>query len=200
MKHLLFDLQLFAEDGGNDPEENQDQGTDQKDQQKKPESDKRYTDEDLDKIISRKFAKWQKQKEAEIDEAKKLAEMNEAEKAQHERDKIQKELDEYKKKDTLARMASTARTMLKAEDITVPDELLNTLISEDADQTKETVEAFAKVFKEAVEAAVLEKVKGRTPKAGTGGAQTMTKEQIMAIADQDLRQKRMLEHKELFNF
>lgn len=198
MKHL-FDLQLFAEDGGNDQGENQDQGTDQKDQQKKPESDKRYTDEDLDKIISRKFAKWQKQKEAEIDEAKKLAEMNEAEKAQHERDKIQKELDEYKKKDTLARMASTARTMLKAEDITVPDELLTALISEDADQTKETVEAFAKVFKDAVEAAVLEKVKGRTPKAG-GGAQTMTKEQIMAIADQDLRQKRMLEHKELFNF
>jgi hypothetical protein len=58
----------------------------------------------------------------------------------------------------------------------------------------------AKVFKEAVEATVKERLKGEPPKKGTTGTSSLTKEQIMAIADPELRQKKMLENRHLFNF
>ena len=41
------------------------------------EGDKKYSDDDVNKILNQKFAEWQKKKDAELDEAKKLAEMNE---------------------------------------------------------------------------------------------------------------------------
>ena len=55
-------------------------------------------------------------------------------------------------------------------------------------------------FKDAVEEAVKERLKGRTPKVGTNSSKTMTKAEIMAIRDPELRQKMMLENRELFNF
>ena len=47
---------------------------------------------------------------------------------------------------------------------------------------------------------VKERLKGRTPKVGTGSSKPMTKAEIMAIRDPELRQKMMLENRELFNF
>lgn len=49
---------------------------------------KLYTDEDIDAIIARRFAKWEKQKQKEIDEAKRLENMNAQERAEHERDEL----------------------------------------------------------------------------------------------------------------
>lgn len=43
----------------------------------------KYTDEDVDKLINRKFAEWQKKQEKAVDEAKRLAEMNEQEKTDY---------------------------------------------------------------------------------------------------------------------
>lgn len=46
----------------------------------------RYTDADVDAIISKKFAKWQEQHEAKVAEVAKLADMNETQRAEYERD------------------------------------------------------------------------------------------------------------------
>ena len=46
----------------------------------------RYTDADVDAIISKKFAKWQEQHEAKVAEAAKLANMNATQRAEYERD------------------------------------------------------------------------------------------------------------------
>lgn len=206
MKRKLY-LQLFAGDGEgtegtaaageagkNNPGDNGGAGEGAKDQPK-------YTDKDLDEIISKKFARWQEKQQKAVDEAKKLAEMNATQKAEYERDQLQKELDSLKKKDALAEMTKTARKMLSDGGITIPDELLAMMVNTDAEETKAAVDGFAKVFKDAVEAAVKERIKGEPPKRGTGGtAPAMTKEQIMAIKDPELRQKKMLENKELFNF
>ena len=74
------------------------------------------------------------------------------------------------------------------------------MVTTDAAETKSAVDSFTKLFKDAVEAAVKERLKGETPRKGTGGTVAMTKEQIMAIKDPELRQKKMLENKSLFNF
>lgn len=209
--HYLFGLQLFNDtdpapaggDGGTDPKPAN--GDDGKKAEPKPDTtgkELKYSDEDLDQILGKRFARWEKEKQKAIDEASKLANMDAQQRAEHERDKLQKELDALKRKDALAEMTKTARKMLSSEGISnVSDDLLAMMVNTDAEETKAAVDGFVKAFTEAVEAAVKERLKGETPRKGTGGgAAPMTKEQIMTIKDPELRQKKMLENKELFNF
>lgn len=165
---------------------------------KTSDSDKKYSDSDVNELIGKKFAEWQKKKDAEIDEAKKLAEMNEAQKAKYESEKLQKQINELLQKETLSNMTKTARTMLSEKGITVSDDLLSVLVSADAEKTSAAVDSFATMFESAVEKAVKEALKGNLPKAGAGKSSTLTKEQIMDIKDPIERQKLMMENKQLF--
>ena len=209
MNKHIFDLQLFADD--NEPAGNPEGGAgdngsegvgthenNAKNDEKQPENVVKYTDADVDRIINKKFAEWEKKQQKAVDEATKLAGMNAQQKAEHERDKLQKELDDYKRRDSLAEMTKTARKMLSDEGINADDELLAIMVTTDAEQTKSAIDSFSKMFKSAVEAAVKEQIKGNTPKKGIGGG-SMTKEQIMAIKDQELRQQKILENRHLFN-
>ena len=126
--------------------------------------------------------------------------MSAQEKAEYERDQLKKELAELKKQASLAEMTKTARKMLSDDGITVSDDLLSMLVSDNAETTKSAVDGFRQAFTNAVEIAVKERLKGEPPRKGSGGAPAMTKEQIMAIRDPELRQKKMLENKHLFNF
>lgn len=212
MKELFINLQLFADESVETSQDDANKTIDNKEQEQVQENEKeptaklknpdepKYTDKDVDEILNRKFAKWQEKQQKAVDEAKKLSAMNAQQKAEYERDKLQKELDEYKRRASLAEMSKTARKMLSESGITIPDELLSMMVTTDAEQTKAAIDGFTKVFTESVESAVKEKLRGETPRKGSGGAATMTKEQIMAIKDPELRQKKMLENKELFNF
>lgn len=165
---------------------------------KSGEPQKKYTDDDVDKIISRKFAEWEKKQQAKVDEATKLAEMNAQEKAEYKASQLEAELNRLKEKDALAEMSKTARKMLAEDEINIPDELLAHLVSTDAEDTKQAVQAFAKLFKDAVQDAVKDKLKGNPPKRGTGGKGTVTREQILAIKNPSERQRMIAEHMNLF--
>lgn len=195
----VFNLQLFAEPTTAEPAKEAEPAKAEP-TEKKAVEDKKYTDEDVDKIINRKFAEWEKKQQKAVAEAEKLANMNATQKAEYEKEQLQKELDALKKKDALAEMTKISRKMLDEKNIRVSDELLSIMVTTDAEETKKAIDAFAKSFNEAVEAAVKEKLRGEPPKKGTGsGTVAMTKEQIMAIKDPELRQKKMLENRKLFN-
>lgn len=194
LKEQKINLQLFADDA-EDSDDNDNKDTSEKEVNKEPE--KKYSDEDLDRIISKKFAKWKQDQEKAVDEAKKLADMNAQEKAEYERDKIRKELDELKNEKVLNEMSKTARKMLSDEGINISDDLLANLVTTDAEKTKSVVNDFAKMFKNEVESAVKEALKGNPPKKGVKTT-TITKEQIMAIKNTAERQKMINEHMELF--
>lgn len=199
--------QIFAEDGGSDGADDKgakggNPGADDKggnDDEAEPanKDTKKYSDAEVDEIINKKFAKWQKEQERKISEAEKLAGMNAQEKAEHERDTLQKELDALKRANSIAEMEKTARTMLHDDGVNVPDEVVSSLIADDADSTKTKVEAFSKAFKEAVQAAVKDALKGKAPATGKGGS-TLTKADILKIANRAERQKAIAEHIELF--
>lgn len=166
----------------------------------KPEDEKKYSDADVNALLNKKFAEWARKRDAEVDEAKKLAEMNESEKAKYERDKLQKQLDELIAKDQLNAMTKEARSMLATESINVPDDLLAVLVTTDAEKTKAAVNSFTSLFKDTVEATVKERLKGNTPKGGkSSGGSTLTVDKIMAIKDPIERQNAIIENKELFN-
>lgn len=152
----------------------------------------------IDTAVSNAQKKWKDLHDDKLSEAEKLAKMTNEEKAAYRMSQMEKELNAFKEKDTLAEMSKTARKMLSEEDITIPDELLAHLVSTDAEDTKNTVQAFAKLFKDAVQEAIKTKYKGNPPKKGTGGKGSMTKDQIMEVKNPTERQKLIAEHMELF--
>lgn len=208
MKNMIFmALQLFADDPApTDPKPGDPADPKQTDSKpsapgpdpKSGEPQKKYTDDDVDKIINRKFAEWEKKQQAKVDEATKLAEMNAQEKAEYKASQLEAELNKLKEKDTLAEMSKTARKMLAEDEINIPDELLAHLVSTDAEDTKNTVQAFAKLFKDAVQDSVKDKLKGNPPKRGTGGKGNITRDQILNIKDPSERQRMIAEHMDLF--
>lgn len=152
----------------------------------------------IDTAVSNAQKKWKDIHDDKLSEAEKLAKMTNEEKAAYRMSQMEKELNAFKEKDTLAEMSKTARKMLSEEDINIPDELLSHLVSTDAEDTKNTVQAFVKLFKDAVQDAVKDKLKGNPPKRGTRGKGTVTREQILAIKNPSERQRMIAEHMDLF--
>ena len=152
----------------------------------------------INTAVSNAQKKWQTMTDGKVSEAEKLAQMTSEEKSEYRAKKAEQELADLKKQIALGDMAKTARKMLSEENITVPDEIIMNLVSDDAEKTKSSVESFAKVFKDAVQAAVKESLKGNPPKASTGGTTTVTREQILAVKDRAERQRLIAENPQLF--
>lgn len=198
---LPFCLQLFADETPNENESKETESTQktegQENQEQNKSSEKKYSDEDLNAILDKRFARWKADQEKEKAEAKRLAEMNAQERAEAERDKVQKELDELKAKNAIAEMTNEARKMCAERDINVGEDLLSVLVNQDADKTKKAVDSFVKMFEQEVEKAVKEKLKGNGPKRG-GSNKGVTRESILSIADSMERQRMIAEHMDLF--
>lgn len=168
------------------------------------EPEKKYSDEQVDEIIKEKKAKWQKQQDEkikELEEARKLEKMNEDEKMQYELDKYKRELEEYKQRENQSAMAKVAKNMLIEEGFNISDDLVNNLITDEAETTKENVKDFAGMLKDLVEKEVNERLKGKSPevkKTGVKSSQSQRSE-ILGIKDAVKRREAMLNHPELFN-
>ena len=187
-----WNLQKFAEGGDGDGDANGGDGGNSGDDSAGGDDDKKYSDADVNKILNKKFAEWEKKQAKKISEAEKLANMT----AEEQLKALQSELDSMKKDKTRSELASAARGILAESDIQVPDNLIANLIGEDAETTKENVEAFSKVFKAAVQEGVKAALKGKTPPSG--GSSTLTKEEIMKVKNLKERQKLIKENMHLF--
>lgn len=177
----LLKLQLFAGDsgsgdgGGSDPGGNpgdgggsdpdgddpSDGGADDDD----PEP-KKYTVEEVNSLIKRKKAEWEKNRQKEDDEAKKLSKMNAQEKAEYKQQQLEKRIQELEDEKTLSGMRDEARKQLSEKGINISDELLAFMVSKDARETKEAVDSFAELFNAAVNEVVKSKARQSTPKEG----------------------------------
>lgn len=176
----FMNLQLFAEgsdgsegdsgskddeggnNGGKEGSDGEGEGGDDDD----PDGDKKYSDADVNKIINRKFAEWEKKKQKEEDEAKKLAKMNAQEKADYKQKQLEHEIEKLKNERALSQMKDEARKMLKEKSISISDELLAFMVSGDAEETKKAVDSFADLFNAAVNETVKGKARQETPKEG----------------------------------
>ncbi len=211
-----FYLQLFAEDeaagadsnsGGTEAEVSNVEQTQSnnlitfddflKDSDNQAEFDRRVQ-KAIKTAVSNAEKKWKAATDDQLSEAEKLAQMTREEKAEYRAKKLEKELNELKHQNAVSDMAKTARKMLTDEEINAPDEIIMNLVSEDAEQTKAAVEAFAKIFKSTVQAAVKDALKGNTPRTGTSPNSGITKDQIMQVKNPAERQKLIAQHIDLF--
>lgn len=147
--------------------------------------------------VSNAQEKWKALTDDKLSEAEKLAKMTKEEQQEYKTKKLEAEIAELKREKEMSGLAAEARKTLAADEINIPDELLENLIGKDAEKTKANVEAFSKLYKEAVQAGVKEALKGGTPR-GKNGGNTITKEQIFKIEDPIERQRMIAENIALF--
>ena len=206
MKNLFdFDLQLFGEEGATeqDPAGVGDSAagetSSKSEEANKPApagKEPKYTDDDVDRIINRKFAEWEKKQEKKTSEAERLGKMTAEEKAAERMKALEEKIAGYERDAARSEMMKQARTILDGENIHVSDDLLSNIIAEDAESTKSSVESFVKLFRDHVDTAVKNAVKREPPK--TGSTSGITKEQILAIKDRSERQRLINENMSLF--
>lgn len=160
------------------------------DSNKGGEGSKTFTQDDVNKIISERLAKerakWEKEFETKLTEAKteaeKLAKMNAEQKAEYERKKREEELAKREAEITRRELRATALETLAEKGL--PKQLADILVYTDAEACQKSIENVEKVFREAVEAAVNERLKGEPPKGGGGGKGNADFEQIKKIFQQ----------------
>ena len=177
-------------------QENQDETSNDKTKQSK-DTDKTFTQEEVNQMIKDRVAREQKKAEEKAEEAAKLAKMNKDQKAEYEREKMEKELQQLRAEKATNEMRSEARAMLKEKNIDTSDELLNFVVKEDANGTKESVDAFVDLLNGMVKTQVKEALRQESPKAFTTSG--LTKEDILNIKDDSKRQIAIAQNRQLFN-
>ena len=155
-------------------------------------NEKTFTQEELDKILNKKFAQWQKKTEEAKLEAERRAKLTEAEKLAEER----KEFEAMKKQFIYEKRVNETSKVLASNNL--PIEFADFLISDSDEATTQRVDLFKNAFNEAVEKLVNERLKGNTPKVGTSKTLEVTKEQFKKM-DLIQRQELFNKNRELYN-
>lgn len=108
----------------------------------------KYTDEDVDKIVSKKLSKWEMRRRR-IENSQCM--------------ELQQQIAEINKKLTMAEINLMAREMLNKEGIYISDKLMSLIVCDEAAKTKEAVEEFVLLFQAAVKQEILTRVNGSMP-------------------------------------
>ena len=154
--------------GANEPGQEQPKTFDEllKDKAYQSEFDKRVA-----KALETAKGKWESDHQAKLEEAKteaeKMAAMNEKQKADYERDKQLKALEQRERDITTRELKATAYETLAEKGL--PKELADILNYTDADQCKASIDAVEKAFQSSVEKAVNEKLRGNNQPPKSGG-------------------------------
>ena len=181
-----------AEEAGTQAEEVKKEAT------KEVKQEKTFSRDELAKIMAAEKEKSKAELEAEKTQAEKLAKMNAEEKIAFERDQLKAELETLRAEKARADMTKTARGMLADANVNISEDLLAALVTEEAEETKTNVDSFIKSFKEEVDKAVKEALKGKVAKKPATPA-GLTKEAILAVKDRSERLRLIAENQGLFN-
>lgn len=174
---MPINLQYFADpagggsDGDNqtppakDPDNPDPTGSDGNDPDP-AEPTKKYTDDDVNAIIDKKFAKWKADREAEVAQAKKLGQMSVDQKKDFELSQANERAQAAEDQVAKFQMTSTARKMAAESGIQLTDDDLEHLVTTDADTTKTNLD-WLKGLRDRVESDIkAEFLKGNPPKTG----------------------------------
>ena len=197
---LRLNLQFFSADDTGGGESNEEKTDDVAlDDKKVEEVEETFTKAQVEAMIKSRVSRAEKDKQKAIDEAEKLAGLNAEEKQKYEFEKLQKENEELKLEKNRYSLGREATKMLSAFDIVADDDVLNFVVREDAESTKEAVQTFSALIQSKVDDAVKKKLQGTSPKAPTSTGGTLTRESINAIRDSATRIKAIQDNPHLFN-
>lgn len=152
-------LQFFAEDGES-KDNTADTTTTTENTATDDPKEKTFTQAEVTELIEERLIREREKQKKAASEAEKLAKMSAQEQAEYQRDEYQKELEELKAKLARADIKETARAMLAADDISISDDLISAIITDNAETTQQAIKGFSAAFKEAVKTEVANRLKG----------------------------------------
>ena len=130
---------------------------------------KTFTQDEVDKMISKRLQSERKDIEAKIEaerkEAEELAKLSEQEKQKKLFEKQVREFEETKKAFEAERLLNETSKQLASKNL--PIEFAEMLKGEDAESTFNNINVFEAKFNEALEKMVTERLRGSTPKTAT---------------------------------
>ena len=181
---LKMNIQLLAEGGEENTDNNVDNQENVQDntniEEKQQENEKSFTQDDIDRIIAKKFKQWEKAKakeKEEIEEAERLKRMSQAERQQEE---MQKQIEEFNKmKAEMARKDLNNQVVKELASRDLPIEYADfVMVDGDADATMDRLKVFMKKYnadiQKEVDKQVQERLKGNVPKTSTVETKTET--------------------------
>lgn len=144
---------------------------------------KTFTQSEVDELIKKRLAKqeksFDKRMQEKLDEAEKLRQMNETQKAEYEQEKQRAYIAELEAKINRSGLEREASKMLSEGGIAVDDKILGLVVKDTAESTQEAVESFVALVNDLADKKVGEKLKGKTPKKMEDtSAGEITKEQF----------------------
>lgn len=129
---------------------------------------KTFTQSEVDELIKKRLAKqeksFDKRMQEKLDEAEKLRQMNETQKAEYEQEKQRAYIAELEAKINRSGLEREASKMLSEGGIVADEKILGIVVKDTAERTQETVESFVALVNELADKKVGEKLKGKTPK------------------------------------
>ena len=134
--------------------------------------EKTFTQAELDKILNKKFAQWQKKTEEAKAEAERKAKLTEAEKLAEER----KEFESMKRQFEYEQRVNSTSKVLASNNL--PIEFSDFLVADTEEATTQRVDLFKNAFNEAVEKLVTERLRGNTPKVGISSNKEISKKEF----------------------
>ena len=132
--------------------------------------EKTFTQEELDKILNKKFAQWQKKTEEAKAEAERKAKLTEAEKLAEERKEFERMKMQFEYEQ---RVNSTSKTLASYN---LPIEFSDFLVGENEEVTNKRIELFKDAFNSSLEKMVNERLKGNPPKVATSAKTGLSKD------------------------
>ena len=142
--------------------------------------EKTFTQAELDKILNKKFAQWQKKTEEAKAEAERKAKLTEAEKLAEER----KEFERMKMQFEYEQRVNSTSKVLASNNL--PIQFADFLIAENDEATTQRVDLFKNAFNEALEKALNERLRGNTPKTSTVKNRTFTVNDIKNMSVEEI--------------
>lgn len=168
-----LNLQLFASDGGDNPESLANENVE--DKTSKEAEVKTYTEEELlarvqsesDKRVTEALktarAKWEKEEEEAKKEEERLQSLSQKQREEELKAKQLKELEDTKAE--LQRVYLERDTIDRLTEENVPVQFKDFLMGKNAETTNENIKAFKKIYEEEVQKGVEQRLKGTTPSA-----------------------------------
>lgn len=168
---MNLDIQYFAEEPSNEVgAQVENEGTEQN-------KEKTYTKDEVSEIVQTRLNRALKEQEEKIqaakDEATKLAKMNAEQKRSYELEQATKRANEAEAKLAAIEMQNTARKMLAESGLTLSDEQLALVVTDDAETTKAKVADLLAFARNVREQTLDEMMTGKTPK-DKGGTKSIT--------------------------
>lgn len=164
---------------------------------------KTFTQEEVNEMIAKRLARETKKIEAEkekamqlklkaeLEESEKLAKMSEAERVKAQAEKERKQFEEERRLHLEERKQFEEEKMLRLtmealEDKKLPGSFAKFLKVDNADDIMDNISVFEKGFNEAVEKAVAERLRGKSPVTSTLSKNTFSMDQLREMSVEEI--------------